>query len=70
MIHSTKHKVLAQDVHGLGNGGHDRLALQDDDVGVGHQRDRAAPLVGLAVEDGRFFEPLRRSFKEVGSRCR
>ena len=44
--------VLTEDVHRLGDRGDDVGGLEDDDVGVGHERDRAATLVGLTVEDG------------------
>ena len=43
--------VLAEDLDGLGHRGDDVGGLEDDDVGVGHQRDRAAALAGLTVED-------------------
>ncbi len=44
-------RILAEDVHRLGDRGDDVGGLEDDDVGVGHKRDRASPLVGLTVEN-------------------
>ena len=44
-------RILTEDVHRLGDRGDDVGGLEDDDVGVGHERDRASTLVGLSVEN-------------------
>ena len=40
-------RVLAEDVHRLGDRGYDVGGLEDDDVGVGHERDRAATVSAI-----------------------
>ena len=40
-------RVLSEDVHRLGDRGHDVGGLEDDDVGVGHERDRAATVSAI-----------------------